>query len=803
MKYLYLNAALILFTFSLSAQSTITGKVLNSQQQPLEFVNVLLLNAADSSLVKGNVTDANGLYLLKNIAANDYLLSVMMIGYQKQYFAINVNPEQGNLTQKNITLLEEAEDLETAVVTAKRPLYEQKLDRLVVNVKNSVTSTGSNALEVLAKSPGIRIDGINNEIMMEGSPGVAIEINGKRSRMSGDALIQLLQSMPTDNIERIELISTPPASYDAEGTGGIINIVLVKNLDEGVNGNVTLNAGYGLRPKFGASANLNMRKGKFNIYTDVSNNSNFVQEDVTISKAIQHEGTLFETSTYSSRPAYRGFNNAQFGVDYELSKQTTLGVLLSGYTSLWTLDASTETTVLANGNLFENSELSSLEENNWRHWMGNINLRHTFSNKGKLSLDYDYLDYWNENPTDYTDIVTNVDNGTVQTEEFISQKDNPIHFHVFKLDYKKPLAEKWNIEIGAKGTFSNFMNDNKVADIVNGEAINRPTFTNIISMDENIYAAYASTDWQFNEKTSAKLGVRYEYTDVTLGNTIETLTQRNYGRWFPSAFLSHNFDENKSIQLSYSERIRRPSLNVLAPAFFFFSPNVILAGNPQIRATITRQFRAAYRYKILMFTLQMSDDDRPMSWGQPTIVSEENLTITKPETMQDSKRAVFFVGFPLKFTKWWESRYELGVAWQQQDPIYEGEVVTQRSVYSGFNANQSFKLPKEWIIEVDGYLMTGMNYGLASQPLRGSFNIGVKKTFKNSSLTFNLQDVFNLGTFWENNFDRPELNLVYRQRYEQEGNVFRLTYSYNFGNQKMKQRERSNGASSEERGRVQ
>lgn len=804
MKTLYALLLMVLLTLTLKSQTNITGQIVDDQQQSLAFANILLLSPIDSSLVKGNVSDENGNYIIEGVQSGNFLLSATMIGYQPIYRTIEIDNDSKAVNQQApIQLIAEATELETAIVTAQKPLFEQRIDRLIVNIKNSVTSTGNNALEVLARSPGVRIDGINNEITLDGNGGVLVQINDKPSRISGDALIQLLKSMPADNIEKIELISTPPASYDAEGTGGIINIVLVKNLEEGVNGNFSVNTAYGLRPKFGASTNLNIRKGKVNIYSDFSANNEFLQEDVTITKAIRHEGTLLETESYSSRPAFRAFYNARLGLDYELSKKTTLGILVSGYTSQWRLDAATSTTILADGQLQETSNLRSIEENNWWHGMANISLRHTFSNKGKLSLDYDYLNYQNDNPTDYTDRIQLGQYEPIQQHEFISRKENPIHFHVFKADYTQPLNKKWNMELGVKSTMSNFMNDNLVADLEDGEYISRPNFTDLITMDENILAGYFSTDWQISDKTSAKAGIRYEHTDITLVNRVETLTTRNYGNWFPSVFLSHNFNEHNSVQLSYSKRIWRPSLNALAPAFFFFSPNALIAGNPQIQATVARQFRASYRHKILMMTLQYSREEQSMSWGQPTIIPEENLTVRVPVNMEDAQNAMFFVSFPLQLAKWWEARFEMGVGWQQHKPIFEGEVFTTNMFMTGFNGGQRFILPKEMTIEVDGYLMTSMNYGLSTQPLRGSFNIGIRKKIGESSLTLNVQDVFNLGSFFANEYNRPDLNLVYHQIYQTEGSVFRLTYSHNFGNKKVKGNEQRQGASSEERGRVQ
>lgn len=801
MKNLIHLLAALLLCGPLYAQNTVTGKILTAEGQPLEFANVLLLSPADSSLVSGNITDAAGAYTLTDVAAGDYLLSATMIGYTQFFVPFEVENKKN--VAPDLTLAEDAAQLEEVVVTAKKPPFEQKIDRLIVNVKNSITATGSNALEVLKRSPGVRIDGINGSLTLDGKQGVIVEINGKRNRMSGDALVQLLQSMPADNIERIELISTPPASYDAEGTAGIINIVLSRNLDEGVNGSYNLNVGYGERPKYGASLNLNVRKGKFSLFSDLSANQNYLQEDVTINKAIQNGDKLLVTDTYSNRPGFRALYNARLGADYELTDRTTVGVLLSGFRRDWDLDAQTETTITENGTLTERSNLRSLERNDWNHFMYNVNLRHTFADKGKLSFDYDYLDYFNTNPTDYFDVTQNGDGENLRDEEFVSRKENPIRINVWKADYSRPLSEKANIEGGLKATVSDFSNDNLLADIVNGVRIPDPRYTNLIDMDENVYAAYLSADYQFSEKTSAKLGARYEYTDLTLGNPTETLTRRQYGRLFPSAFLSHQFNDNNSVQLSYSERISRPSLNILAPAFFFFSPNVVTAGNPLVQVTFIKQARLSYRFKTVSFTLQASDVDNPLIWGNLNIIADENLTVSRPDNIEDEKSALFFLGFPLKVTAWWESNYETGVGYQQQDLTFAGENIRQTNVYAGLFSNQSFKLKNDLSIELDGYLFTGNNNGLAASPTQGGFNVGMRKQFKNSSsLTLNWEDALNLGSFWTQDYTRPDLNLVFRQTYQQEGSIFRLTWSQSFGNSKLKKAEQRGAASQEESGRV-
>jgi hypothetical protein len=284
MKYLLLMLLFSLGGYALFSQSiSIKGQVLNENHETLAYANVLLLKPLDSTLVKGTVTKDDGTYEIMDVEAGDYRQAFVMIGYEQQDQFLKITNEKKLWIPELVEMTPDIMLLDEVVVKARRPLYEQQIDRLVVNVQNRVTSTGGNALQVLAKAPGVRIDGINNQIMLDGNQGVLVQINGKRSRMDGDALMQLLQSIPASNIEKIELITTPPASYDAEGVGGIINIVLVKNLEEGSNGNVSTNVGYGERPKFGGSVDLNLRKGKVNVYGSLSANNNYLQEDVRAS----------------------------------------------------------------------------------------------------------------------------------------------------------------------------------------------------------------------------------------------------------------------------------------------------------------------------------------------------------------------------------------------------------------------------------------------------------------------------------------------------------------------------------------
>ncbi|HET7115337.1 MAG TPA: carboxypeptidase regulatory-like domain-containing protein, partial [Hanamia sp.] len=254
MKLLLLFALLLIYSEA-QPQSNISGVMEDSLDRKLDNVNVLLLRAADSGLVKGMLTDANGFFLFKGIPTGNYFIKSSYTGlnpYNSETFFISA----GN--GKNvgvIHLYQNNEKLEEVKVAAKKPLFEQKIDRLIINVANSITSAGSTALEILERSPGVIVDHQNNVITMNGKDGVVLMINGKMSHLPVSAVVEMLSGMSSGNIEKIELITTPPANFDAAGNAGYINIVLKENNNIGTNGSYNLSLGYGKGLVSGAGIN--------------------------------------------------------------------------------------------------------------------------------------------------------------------------------------------------------------------------------------------------------------------------------------------------------------------------------------------------------------------------------------------------------------------------------------------------------------------------------------------------------------------------------------------------------------------
>src|SRR5688572_4420299 len=243
----YLISALFLFFLlpGANAQSTLHGSVVDSIGKPLAGASVLLQHSNDSLLVKGSLTEKDGRYSFENISPGNYLLVSSYEGFKDAYSAaIQVNGS-GSIVVPPLKIMEKVVSLSDVTVISKRPMFEQKLDRMVINVANSITNTGSTALEVLMRSPGVTVNQQNSTLSMNGKEGVVLILNGKIQRMPAEAMVQLLAGMSAANIEKIELITTPPANFDAEGNAGFINIVVKKNVQFGTNGSFSVTGGYG------------------------------------------------------------------------------------------------------------------------------------------------------------------------------------------------------------------------------------------------------------------------------------------------------------------------------------------------------------------------------------------------------------------------------------------------------------------------------------------------------------------------------------------------------------------------------
>ncbi len=726
----------LIFLPALSAQSQISGTISDQNEAPVSFANALLLRAADTSLVKGAITESDGGFRFENIANGAYLLEVSMIGYEKyRSGTIEMTTTNSKINLGKIAIRENAEQLTMVEVVAKKPLFEQKIDRLVVNVEGSITAAGSTALEVLERSPGIMVNRQNNSIALSGKDGVIVMINGKINRMPIEAVVQMLEGMPSSNIEKIELITTPPANFDAEGNAGFINLVMKQTGDAGLNGSYSLSAGFGRGDVSSAGINFNYRKKSFNLYGDYAFSRQAQEQVFSFDRQLTLGGETIRTKTRSDRDPVQRNHIARFGFDLNLGKKTVLGMLVSGYDNRWSMDAINGSIISRNGLPDTLLNIVNDEVNHWQHLGGNLNLQHTIKDGETLTFDADYLSYDNENPTNYFTTYSDGLGNFLYEKQTFSGKVTPIRVGVGKLDYIKRFSEKLKMEAGVKGTISRFDNDVTVSEIRQGVPVNDPDLSAQYHLKESIGAAYTAFDLKLDDKSDLKIGLRYEYTNSNLG-TVEqaNIVDRQYGNFFPSVFLSRTFNEWNSANFSYSRRITRPTFNDMAPFVIFVDPYTFFSGNAALQPSISNNLKVDYRYKTALFSLQYTVEDTAIAQYQTRTIEGTNQQLIAAENMKNRKTASFTLAFPVQVTPWWNMQNNLIGTWQEVNAYFNNDPIQVHNQNLQVVWINSFSLPKDFSAELVGFYQSKGLFGTTvALPIAG-LNIGVQKKLGGTSV---------------------------------------------------------------------
>jgi outer membrane receptor protein involved in Fe transport len=783
-----------------AAQSVVGGRVINSKVEPLIQTNVLLLNASDSSLVKGVAASKEGQFSFEHVKPGRYLVMASCRGYSTRYSGrLELKDDQPALQMQDLVLEEEVIELDKVQVQSRRPLLEQKIDRLVVNVRNSITSAGSTALEILERSPGIIVNRQANTISMSGKDGVTVMINGKISYMPVTALVQMLEGMNAGSIERIELITTPPAHLDAQGNAGYINIILLNNPDFGWNGSLSTSVGYGDGLTTNHSISFNYRKNKLNFFGDYAIGINKRQPYFHNYRRVIDQGNSRESFTTTDRYPTRLSQNARLGLDLQISKKTMIGLLASAYMNRYSMHET-----ITNANYLNQQKDTQLvsnnnEVNNWRNADFNINVQHNIKAGETISVDLNHLLFRNRQPFTYHNVYSNGTGQSLLIEDVRTNKRTPIQFWVAKLDYSKTLNSTTAIEAGLKFTTSRFDNDVSVERSQNNGWKIDSQYTSFATLKENISAAYLSFNINPTEKTNLKLGLRYEYTNSNLGTpTMKDLVDRHYGRLFPTFFISRKIADDQSINFSYSRRINRPPFTDLAPFIFFFDPNTFFSGNPALQPSINDQFGFGYTLRRYLITANYSYENDFIAVFQSRIDPKTNKQLIFAENLRAVQTLSLQFSAPVNITKWWTLQSNISGTWQQADLGNENKGLKVKQVNLNLRVIQTFTLPKDISMELGGFYQSASIFGRYRVNGYGQLDFGFQKKFKthNQKIRLAYTDIFSTSKWiWrtnisDDNFARTTLQFTKA--------TIQLTYSRSFGRNSVKAaRQRMTGAAEE------
>jgi hypothetical protein len=813
-KRVLFTAALFLTCFSLSWAQTsfpgkISGNVKDASGKPMEFVSILLLKAKDSTLVLGGVTNVSGIFELENVREGSYLIATSQIGYQKTFSeALTVDAAHPWLKISTLQLKEETTQLNAVTVTARKPFIEQQVDRLVLNVENSIVSSGNSALEVLEKAPGVTVDRQNESIQLKGKQGVTIMVDGKQTYLSGQELTNLLKNTPSDNIEKIEIITNPSSKYDAAGNSGIINIKMKKNKNYGMNGGITLGTGIGRYEKSNGSLRLNQRQGKMNAFGNYSFWQNHSFQENDLNRVLPKDGTTNYFDQQSKRPNMFIGHNYRAGIDYFLNKKSTLGLLVTGfYNDRRQANAETFTDIKdASGQLVRQTNTQLTDRNNRINFTGNLNYKYEFDDKGReWTVDADYSRF---SGSSYTQMTTSYlydrDKPLAPTEIIQNYMPPVVNIWAFKSDYVHPLKNGGKWEAGIKSSFVNTDNNLVYENWGDNRWIFDNQYSNHFQYTENINAGYMNFSGKLNKKTQIQLGLRAEQTRSE-GHQVfpnDSLVKRNYLNVFPTFFLSHQLDSSNTLNLSYSRRIDRPNYQDLNPFRFYLDKYTYQIGNPYLRPQFTHSIQLAHTYKgAFSTTLAYSRTSDVIVREAPGQNVAKNETFVMGQNLDNMDNVSLTISTPIPVSKWWNIHTNFSLYYNHYKAPYLGGVYNIEVVaYNAYMGN-NFTLGKGFSAELAGWYNSAGLYGFfKSQPM-GAFSLGVQKAIlnKKGNIKLNINDPLWLNRF-RGSTNYEGINFKIQSRWESR--VARLTFTYNFGNQNVKAARQRSTSTEAERNRV-
>ncbi|WP_373515909.1 outer membrane beta-barrel protein [Persicitalea sp.] len=793
---------------TLFAQSTLDGKVLDEAGKPIPFVTIGLMAAQDSTLVKATASDPKGVYVLEGLPSGRYLVKTSAVGYHENFTAY-FELADSRKSLPNIVMSVAVNELDEVRIAAKKPFVEQQIDRMVVNVEGSIIGSGSTALEVLQKAPGVTVDYQNDQIQLKGKAGVIVQIDGKQSYLSQQDVVALLRTMSSDNIATIELITNPGARYDAAGNAGIINIRLKKNASLGTNGALSLAGGSGIYDKERASLQLNNRTAKLNLFGSYSLNRGGNLFSLLYT-SIQPDPTESDPGrqTYGTSTSYLPMRdlgqNAKAGIDFSPTKNTIIGVVWTGLWSRHTEDGTAQSIFSRTDGgapylqADTHKKINSLSKNQ----IANLNVQHSFGEKGQLSADIDYGQFNRDFTNDLLFTNTISQNGdNASTNALFNHQPTTVKIRTAKADYSRELAQGWKIETGLKMADITTDNDLTVRDGLSDNVQINPELSNHFIYSERVGAAYASITGGIGKvgslKTNVQLGLRMEHTRSE-GNslTLNQVIARKYLNFFPSVFVSRPLSNGRSLSLSYSYRIDRPNYQNLNPARSYVDPFAFSQGNAFLRPQYTSAFELRYGLKNGIFLALganlTTDFVNSIFYG-----FEGNKRYIIWQNVGNAQGYSITAGLPLTITKGWQVQTTAMGYFNQYQLDYESESISINNLAGRLNVNNAFLLGKGWSAELSGWVSTPSTQFLNISPWLGSVDIGVQKTLTEAlKVKFSLQDVFYTNR-WIARMDVPG-KLVSYAKVQWDSRVALLNLTYTFGNQKVKAaRQRRTGSEDE------
>lgn len=749
------------------------------------FASVVLLHAADTSFAGGTVAGENGNFQLTAVAAGSYFVKVSMLGYEALLHGpVTINESAPLLELPELVLKTQQLELGEVEVAAIVPVFVQKPDMLVMNVEGSALRTNGSLYELLKRTPGVIIDQ-NGAISLRGKQGVVIMIDGKQTYLSGDQLNAMLKNMPAESVARVEVISNPSARYDAQGVGGIINIVMKRNKNSGFNGSVNAGYGYGYVAKAKAGLRFDYGGEKWGgMFSYNWNQYNKVQKPELL-RSIDYLGT---TTNFDQASVISSDDNAHHlstGYDFYPGKTITTGFRLSGMYNPWDVVTNTQTAKTGNSQPgVENLDQRNVEQNRFYNPGIGVYLKKTLDTTGReLSFNADYLQYTTRTNTTFELHYYDSAGTELQQPEWQRNANaSTIQVGALKLDYVHPGKKGIKWETGLKSSYVSTGNDLRFENLQGSEWINDTLRTNDFTYTELINAGYvtASGEWK---KWAWQSGLRVEQTLAKgYSATLDRTNTTDYLQFFPSVFLQRPVNDKHAFNFSYSRRIDRPDYQELNPFVFYLDKYTYNQGNPFLKPSFTNALQLTHVFQGFLFTTVSYSHDRDAMMEVIQQIDSTNVSFQTTANLNRINTLSLSVGFGLPAAKWWNIEGGMEAFAQRINSPLGGATLRTESLGMTAQISNTFILPKGIKAELSATYMSKLKYGMLNLNSNWALNASVSKTFLDEKLTLALSvnDIFFTG-YITGTIDFNGMDVYINT--QDETRTGWLTLRYNFGKQ--------------------
>ena len=797
---LILLAFIVFIPNRVFSQNQVRGQIVDKENQPVSFANVVLLNAKDSvSVIKGMISEDDGSFLFEEIENRPYVLKISFLGFADYIKRFEV---EGNTNLGKIELQETSNSLDEVTVKARKPKIERKIDRISFNVENSVISS-LNTYEILKRTPGVIVS--QGELLVKNRPAT-VYINDRKVYLSTAELEQLLSGLSGENVKSVEVITTPPARYEAEGSGAILNIVMSKNPSIGYKGSVNASNTVAVLPKYSLGTSQYYKTNNLNAFASYNFNANNIYKNDE-SNVTYFEPDGSENSTWLGdfeRDTKNYAHSLNTILDFTLSEKSSLSLSANlNFTPKNDSDLNGQTDIYsASGSLDSLFTTDSRLENEAKNMLFNADFSTSLGENGaKLSAQVNYIRYDKDQDQDLNTTYFYGNGDEIRNNIIMTRAMQNSDIYTGQVDITTNMGSL-PVETGIKYAG---ITSNSALDFYNNTfALQVDELSDALDYDENIYAAYFSTSKDLG-KWSLKAGLRGEYTDITgISAQNGLVNDQDYFQLFPTFYAMRSIGEESSISLEYNRRIERPRFQSLNPFQYYINENNVKEGNPALIPGIANKVLFNYSYKgALFFDLYWDRVDH-----SPSVLSfqdnQNQLLRTVNDNLDYTQQFSLDITYANFVTNWYYL-YGYLSGFYMENQIYARESAAETYTIDTFSA--FLNVGNYFYFGGDGTFSGNVNTYFLPNILAGSYkyenpqfglDLGLRKTFMNNkiSVSINAEDILRT------------MNIPMQSQYLNQDNGFyaisetrRITFGvrYNFGNFRLNDNNRAINADEETR----